>query len=114
MKVDLYNAIVSAQMSRRKMLKGSASLGAVAAMGGLGGAATAGAHGGVRAEIMKIPGVGMGSPGDPEWQKVGELCKIKNKTTNRPLRNQNRLGAAAVRNLAIPPPQSFKEISSRM
>ena len=44
MKVDLYNAIVSAQMSRRKMLKGSASLGAVAAMGGLGGAATAGAH----------------------------------------------------------------------
>ena len=74
MKVDLYNAIVSAQMSRRKMLKGSASLGAVAAMGGLGGAATAGAHGGVRAEIMKIPGVGMGSPGDPEWQKVGELC----------------------------------------
>ena len=58
MKVDLYNAIVSAQMSRRKMLKGSASLGAVAAMGGLGGAATAGAHGGVRAEIMKIPGVG--------------------------------------------------------
>ena len=33
MKVDLYNAIVSAQMSRRKMLKGSASLGAVAAIG---------------------------------------------------------------------------------
>ena len=32
MKVDLYNAIVSAQMSRRKMLKGSASLGAVAAV----------------------------------------------------------------------------------
>ena len=72
MKVDLYNAIVSAQMSRRKMLKGSASLGAVAAMGGLGGAASAAAHGGVRAEIMKIPGVGMGSPGDPEWQKVVE------------------------------------------
>ena len=23
---------------------------------------------------MKIPGVGMGSPGDPEWQKVCELC----------------------------------------
>ena len=50
-KVDLYNAIVSAQMSRRKMLKGSASLGAVAAMGGLGVTATAGAHGGVRAVI---------------------------------------------------------------
>ena len=47
MKVDLYNAIVSAQMSRRKMLKGSASLGAVAAMGGLGGVANAGAHGGL-------------------------------------------------------------------
>ena len=42
----------------------------------MGGAAPAfaGSHSGVRAEIMKIPGVGMGSPGDPEWQKVGELC----------------------------------------
>ena len=54
------------------MLKGTASVGAFAAMGG---SMPAFAGGGVRAEIMKIPGVGMGSPGDPEWQKVGALCK---------------------------------------
>jgi multiple sugar transport system substrate-binding protein len=35
--------------------------------------AFAGGHS-VRSEIMKIPGVGMGSPGDAEWQKVGALC----------------------------------------
>ena len=28
----------------------------------------------LRAEILKIPGVGMGSPTDADWQKVGELC----------------------------------------
>ncbi len=31
-------------------------------------------HGNVRAEILKIPGVGMGSPTDADWQKVGEMC----------------------------------------
>jgi len=30
--------------------------------------------GSLRAEILKIPGVGMGSPTDADWQKVGELC----------------------------------------
>ena len=24
--------------------------------------------------ILKIPGVGAGSPGDADWQKVGEMC----------------------------------------
>ena len=33
-KVELYNAIVRAQMSRRKMLQGAASVGAMAAVGG--------------------------------------------------------------------------------
>ncbi len=28
----------------------------------------------LRAEILKIPGVGKGSPTDADWQKVGELC----------------------------------------
>ncbi len=28
----------------------------------------------LRAEILKIPGVGMGSPTDADWQKVGEMC----------------------------------------
>ena len=73
MKVELYNQYVRSQMNRRSLLKGAASMGALASMGGT-LPAFAGGHGSVRAEIMKIPGVGMGSPGDPEWQKVGELC----------------------------------------
>eukprot|EP00752_Nemacystus_decipiens_P019165 g17221.t1 len=28
----------------------------------------------VRAQILAIPGVGMGSPTDSDWQRVGELC----------------------------------------
>jgi len=27
----------------------------------------------LRAAILKIPGVGMGSPGDAEWRKIGEM-----------------------------------------
>ncbi|MFK7754375.1 MAG: sugar ABC transporter substrate-binding protein [Sedimentitalea sp.] len=73
MKVDLYNHIVRAQMSRRKMLQGAAATGALAAAGGLGTMASAGGHGNVRAEILKIPGVGVGSPSDADWQKVGEM-----------------------------------------
>ena len=34
----------------------------------------AGGHSNLRKEILKIPGVGMGSPTDAEWQKVGEMC----------------------------------------
>ena len=71
MKIELYNQYVRSQMNRRSVLKGAASVGALAAMGGA-APAFAGSHSGVRAEIMRIPGVGMGSPGDPEWQKVGE------------------------------------------
>ncbi|MGZ2257265.1 extracellular solute-binding protein [Roseobacter sp. A03A-229] len=73
MKVELYNYIRAAQkMNRRQMLKGSAALGAVAMMPKA--AARADGHGNVRAEILKIPGVGAGSPTDSDWQKVGELC----------------------------------------
>ena len=36
--------------------------------------AFAGGHASVRAEILKIPGVGAGSPTDSDWQKVGEMC----------------------------------------
>jgi len=71
-KVDIYNYIKAAQkMNRRQMLKGSAAVGAVAMMPKTGQAA---AHGNVRAEILKIPGVGAGSPTDGDWQKVGEMC----------------------------------------
>lgn len=72
MKVELYNYIRAAQkMNRRQMLKGSAALGAAAMMPA---GAMADGHGNVRADILKIPGVGMGSPTDGDWQKVGELC----------------------------------------
>jgi multiple sugar transport system substrate-binding protein len=72
MKVELYNYIKAAQkMNRRQVLKGSAAIGAVAMMPKT---ALAGAHGNVRAEILKIPGVGAGSPTDSDWQKVGEMC----------------------------------------
>lgn len=73
MKTDLYNYIKAAQkMNRRQMLKGTAALSAAAMLPA--GAAQAAAHGNVRAEILKIPGVGAGSPTDSDWQKVGEMC----------------------------------------
>jgi multiple sugar transport system substrate-binding protein len=71
-KVELYNYIKAAQkMNRRQMLKGSAALGAVAMMPQ---GALADGHSNVRAEILKIPGVGTGSPTDSDWQKVGKMC----------------------------------------
>jgi len=73
MKTELYNYIKAAQkMNRRQMLKGTAAVGAAAMLPG--GKAQAAAHGNIRAEILKIPGVGAGSPTDSDWQKVGEMC----------------------------------------
>jgi multiple sugar transport system substrate-binding protein len=60
-KVELYNQMVRGKMSRRNVLKGAASAGALAAMGGA-VPAFAGSHSSLRAEILKVPGVGMGSP----------------------------------------------------
>ncbi len=72
MKVDLYNYIRAAQkMNRRQMLKTMTAAGAVAMMPKL---ALGDGHSNVRAEILKIPGVGAGSPTDSDWQKVGEMC----------------------------------------
>jgi len=72
MKVELYNYIKAAQkMNRRSVLKGSAALGAMAMMPKV---ALADSHSNVRADILKIPGVGAGSPTDSDWQKVGEMC----------------------------------------
>ena len=75
MKVEHYHALMARhKMSRRQMLKGAASVGAVAAAAGVVPKATlAGGHANVRAEILAIPGVGMGSPTDADWQRVGEL-----------------------------------------
>ncbi len=77
MKVGLYEALVAGRMTRRGMLQGAASLGALAAAsGGLTGALAgrAAAQSSLRAEILKIPGVGAGSPTDADWQKVGAMC----------------------------------------
>ena len=73
MKVEHYGAIVAA-MTRRGLLKGATSLGAAAALAGTGLMPRAArAQESLRAQILKIPGVGAGSPTDADWQKVGEL-----------------------------------------
>ena len=77
MKKSLYEyAIAKSKASRRTFLKGAAGAGAVAAMsGGLSSVASnAFASSDLRSAILKIPGVGVGSPGDADWQKVGEMC----------------------------------------
>jgi multiple sugar transport system substrate-binding protein len=72
-RVDIYNQLMRMQAGRRNFLKGAAALAAGTALGtSMGGRAFA--QDSVRAEILKIPGVGMGSPTDADWQKVGELC----------------------------------------
>ncbi len=71
-KVEMYEAMVRATMSRRRMLQGATALTAMAALPL--SARMAAAQDNIRAEILKIPGVGMGSPTDADWQKVGEMC----------------------------------------
>jgi multiple sugar transport system substrate-binding protein len=75
-KVELYEMLAKRAISRRNLLKGAASASALAAVGpGIAGFATpAFAEGNLRAEILKVPGVGAGSPTDADWQKVGEMC----------------------------------------
>ena len=80
MKTGVYNYMKRAgKLRRRDMLKGLTATGAVTAFSGVAtGAgvrpAWAASHDRLRAEILKIPGVGMGSPTDADWQKVGEMC----------------------------------------
>ncbi|WP_296739424.1 extracellular solute-binding protein [Mesorhizobium sp.] len=77
MRVGLYEKLVRAGATRRDVLKGAASMAAIAAASGAGlGALTrpASAADNLRAQILQIPGVGKGSPTDADWQKVGELC----------------------------------------
>ncbi|MBP2239428.1 multiple sugar transport system substrate-binding protein [Sinorhizobium kostiense] len=76
MKVEIYDALMRCQASRRDVLRGTASaaalLGVSSVMGGIPGMAMAADD--LRAQILKIPGVGKGAPTDADWQKVGELC----------------------------------------
>ncbi len=75
MKVEHYTRAVRAGMTRRLLLQGSASIGGMAALGGafLGGARPAMAQSDLRAALLRIPGVGAGSPTDADWQKIGEM-----------------------------------------
>ena len=57
--------------SERKVLQRAAALSVVGALAI--GALPAMAQDDVRAQILQIPGVGMGSPTDADWQAVGEL-----------------------------------------
>ena len=80
MRPEIYNHMKrTGKLRRRDVLKG---MGATSAMAAFSGVATgisarpawAAGHASLRAEILKIPGVGMGSPTDADWQKVGEMC----------------------------------------
>ena len=78
MKKSLYKYALKHGMNRRSFVKAAATTGAIAAMsGGLSSVATsvfADSNSELRNAILKIPGVGAGSPGDAEFQKVGEMC----------------------------------------
>ena len=78
MKKSLYEYALKHGMNRRSFVKAAASAGTIAAMsGGLSSVATsvfADSNSELRKAILKIPGVGAGSPGDAEFQKVGEMC----------------------------------------
>lgn len=76
MKVEIYNMLMRAQMSRRNMLKGASAMAGLAAVGAgmMPRMAYAEETSDLRAAILKIPGVGKGSPTDADWQKVGEMC----------------------------------------
>ncbi len=72
-----FDRLFATRTDRRGLLKGAAGVGALAL-----GATTAlspltrhaYAASDLRREILGIPGVGMGSPTDADWQKVGALC----------------------------------------
>ncbi|BBE72775.1 extracellular solute-binding protein [Oharaeibacter diazotrophicus] len=74
MKREIYDRMLALQASRRSLLKGMGAAGALAGLGGAIAPRRAFAQGDLRAEILKIPGVGAGSPTDADWQKVGEMC----------------------------------------
>ena len=77
MRVGLYEQLVRAGATRRDVLKGAASVAALATASGAGlgmlsRAATAQED--LRAQILLIPGVGKGQPTDADFQKVGECA----------------------------------------
>jgi multiple sugar transport system substrate-binding protein len=78
MRKDLYDRLLALQAARRSVLKGTAGIGAAAALGALGGwPGRVLAQSDLRTQILQIPGVNMGSPTAADWQKVGALCRIE-------------------------------------
>ena len=73
MKIELYDYAVRAGLTRRGVLKGAAAAGGLSVFGGLSFGTPVMAQDDVRAAILKVPGVGAGSPTDADWQKVGEM-----------------------------------------
>lgn len=71
MKVVVQHATMRMRRSRRRLLQRAIVLAAGAVL--MVGTLPAAAQDDVRAQILKIPGVGMGSPTDAHWQQVGEL-----------------------------------------
>jgi multiple sugar transport system substrate-binding protein len=68
--------LVQQSINRRNLLKGAASVSAMAMAGSafMGSATSAFAEDDLRKQILQVPGVGKGSPTDADWQKVGEMC----------------------------------------
>ena len=87
MKTEHYNHLFGINTDRRSLLKGAAGVAALSAtttgLGGFSGSAFADSKS-LRAEILKIPGVGKGSPTDAEWRKVGEMCLEATKASVKP------------------------------
>ena len=74
MRVELYETMLRARASRRRVMQGASALAAAAVLGGSARPwRRAFAQSDLRTEILKIPGVGVGSPTDADWQKVGEM-----------------------------------------
>ena len=79
MKVEMFEYMRRrGALRRREVLKGMASVGTLAAVGGVATGTSvrpvwASDAASRRAAMLQVPGVGMGSPTDPDWQKVGEM-----------------------------------------
>jgi multiple sugar transport system substrate-binding protein len=84
MKVEVYDRLLRLQAARRSVLKGTAGIGAAAALGALGWPGRLLAQSDLRTQILQIPGVGMGSPTDGDWQQVGALCLDSTKANVAP------------------------------
>ena len=80
MKVEVYDYLRKrGAIRRREVLKGMAGAGTLAAFSGVSTgigvrSAWAADNAQLRAEMLRIPGVGMGSPTDADWQAVGGLA----------------------------------------